>query len=133
MAAAYAGHIGVPLVFASGDDKLAKEATEFVPGITTVVTKYATGRSTAKCLSPSTVRGLIAEAAALALTNAATVKPLAVATPVEVEVTFSASAYVDTAMFVPGAERVGARSVRGQFLNMQQAAQFVCTLTRVSV
>ncbi len=37
--AGVAGHFGVPVAFASGDDKLAREAAACVPGITTVTTK----------------------------------------------------------------------------------------------
>ena len=132
MAAAYAGHVGVPFVFASGDDKLAAEAQDFVSGITTVVTKFATGRTTAKCLSPTKTREQIREGVTTALANAGSVRPFVVDTPVELEVTFSTAAYVDKAACMPGAERVGGRGVRGQFGCMSELARFLSILIRVS-
>ena len=43
-----AGAHGVPVVFASGDDKLAAEAQAFLPGIETAVTKEGISRTAAR-------------------------------------------------------------------------------------
>ena len=57
--AGVAGHFGVPVAFASGDDKLALEAAACVPGITTVITKDGIARNSARLLSPELTGGLI--------------------------------------------------------------------------
>ena len=51
--AAVAGAFGVPLVFASGDDKLAAEASRTVPGIGTAVVKEGIARCGARLVSPA--------------------------------------------------------------------------------
>jgi D-amino peptidase len=50
--AAVAGAFGVPLAFASGDDKLAAEAQSLVPGLETVTVKDGMSWSTARLLAP---------------------------------------------------------------------------------
>ncbi|MEZ5220572.1 MAG: M55 family metallopeptidase [Ilumatobacteraceae bacterium] len=89
--ATIAGHHGVPVVFASGDQVLAAEAAADVPGITTVVVKESTGRQNARCLPAVATREMLAEAAERAVRDAAAVAPLAapVPAPIEIDVTHS--------------------------------------------
>lgn len=65
-----AGHFGVPVAFASGDDKLALEASACIPGITTVVTKEGVARHSARLLSPELTAGLIRDGVKRALSSA---------------------------------------------------------------
>lgn len=57
--AAAAGDAGVPLVFASGDDKAMAEILEKIPGVETVVTKEALSVYMACSLMPDRSRSLI--------------------------------------------------------------------------
>lgn len=68
--AGVAGHFGVPVAFASGDDKLALEAAACIPGITTVVTKQGVARNSARLLSAQVTAGLIHDGAKRALSSA---------------------------------------------------------------
>ncbi len=56
-----AAQYGVPVFFISGDQETVKEAQELYPDIPHVITKYATGRYSARCIHPKTVRTRIRE------------------------------------------------------------------------
>lgn len=110
--AAVAGHHGVPVVLATGDQYLAAEAAVEVPGITTVVVKETTGRQNARCLPLATTGGMIREAAAAAVAGRASVAPVSTPTPVEIELDVLAHRQADRIeRFLP-VERVGVRTVR---------------------
>jgi len=47
-----AAESGVPVVLASGDDKLCEEAAGWLPGVETAMVKQGLGRQSALCLSP---------------------------------------------------------------------------------
>ena len=68
--AAIAGAHGVPVVFASGDDKLAVEAEVVLPGIETAVTKEGISQTAARLLAPSVARRAIEEGVTRALQSA---------------------------------------------------------------
>jgi D-amino peptidase len=57
--AALAGAHGVPVVFASGDDKLAAEAQALLPGIETAVTKEGISHTAARLFAPEVARQAI--------------------------------------------------------------------------
>ena len=66
---AVAGAFGVPLAFASGDDKLAAEAQALVPGIETVTVKDGLSWSAARLLAPEAARDALRAGAHRALTG----------------------------------------------------------------
>jgi len=113
--AALAGAFGVPVVFASGDDKLALEARELLPEIRTVVVKEGLARSGARLMQPHVTAGrlttTVSEAMAAALAAGERPRPLAWDER-PLRVVFTRSDYADAAAMCPGAERVDARSVR---------------------
>ena len=47
-----AAEAGVPVIMASGDDKLCEEAAGWLPGVETALVKQGLGRQSALCLSP---------------------------------------------------------------------------------
>ena len=67
--AAVAGAFGTPLVFASGDDKLAAEAAAFVPGIEAVTVKDGLSWTAARLQAPDAARAALRAAARRALTG----------------------------------------------------------------
>jgi D-amino peptidase len=67
--AAVAGAFGVPVVFASGDDKLADEAQALVPGIETVTVKDGLSWSAAQFLALDAARTALRAGAHRALTG----------------------------------------------------------------
>lgn len=109
--AAIAGHYGVPVVLATGDNTLAAEAKATLgEGVETVVVKEALSRYAARSVAPAEARKRIREGAARAL--ARTHRPYVVKGPVTIETDFARSVHADMAELVPGAERVGPRTVR---------------------
>jgi D-amino peptidase len=103
--AALAGHFGVPVLLASGDDILKAQLTETLPDVEFAVTKYAIDRWTARCLSPEESWSRIREAAARAVQKAGQVRPFRVEGPVEFEVEFVSTASAHLASLIPGVER----------------------------
>jgi D-amino peptidase len=109
--AAVAGAFGVPVVFASGDDKLALEAQEMLPGIHTTVVKEGIARRGARLTPPSVTGARLRTAVTEALAAGERPRPLAWDER-PLRVAFTRSDFADAAAACPGVERVDARSVR---------------------
>lgn len=108
--AALAGHHGVPVVMASGDQTACAQMTEQLGSLETAIVKQASGRFSAECLSPSTTQEMIAQAAqraATRLTKGEVPKPFVVKTPVKITVQLVSSDMADRAMHMPGVQRDG--------------------------
>ena len=82
--AAVSASLGVPCVFASGDDAAMAQLREWVPGIATVSTKYAYSPYAARMRSPAKARELIRQTAAEALRRRDAMPPLAMRPPYRV-------------------------------------------------
>ena len=65
--AALAGAFGVPVVFVSGDDKVAGEARELLPGVECAIVKYGSYRTAARQLSPEEAHTAIRDGVTRAL------------------------------------------------------------------
>jgi D-aminopeptidase len=85
MRAAYAGSIGVPTVFISGDDKCIMSAKMFVPKIYGAVVKWGLGLQKAEHLSSTEACQVIREVASEATRNINQVPPLLIEPPYEFE------------------------------------------------
>ncbi len=111
--AAVAGHFGVPVVFASGDDAYEREVRETLPAIEFGLTKLALDRWTARCLSVERSQANIRNAACRAVERAIAGEfaPYTVDGPVELAVTFSSTAEALMASLVPGSVRETPRIV----------------------
>jgi D-amino peptidase len=59
--ACYAGHWGIPVIYAQGDGAACREAEAFFPGITTACVKRAVDGETAEGLAPEVAHRLCAE------------------------------------------------------------------------
>jgi D-amino peptidase len=108
------GEWGVPVGLVSGDDALAEEIADWLPGAERVVVKDAAGGKSAASVHPSVAAGLIRDGAARAVRRAIAgeLEPLSVDPPVVVEVEYRSAVTADHAAVVPGAVRVGDRGVR---------------------
>jgi D-amino peptidase len=73
--AALAGSLGVRTVFVSGDDCMAREATELVPGIVTAIVKTGLGPQMALHLAPTDARDLVRQKAAEAMAAISQIAP----------------------------------------------------------
>ena len=116
----FAAEKGVPLIMATGDQALEKEARDFYADVETVVVKYAEGRFCAKCLPREQTLKMIRETAEKAVKSAKQKKPVSVPKNPRMEVTFQQVNLADGAMRVPVTERVDSMTVAVSAENMDQ-------------
>lgn len=110
--AALAGHYGVPVIMASGDQTACAQMCDLLGDLETAVVKQATGRFAAECLPPQVSQELIYEAACRALERLGegdSSDPFVLDTPIRVTVEFFTSDMADRASKVPYTERDGTR------------------------
>ncbi|MFG2911939.1 M55 family metallopeptidase [Kitasatospora sp. NPDC048298] len=130
---AMAGHLGVPVVLLSGDDRACAELRDLLPSAVTVAVKQALGQSAAVALHPEEARERLRRAAAEAVTRRADVPPLALVGPLDVEVDLSAPFMVDLATLVPGVSRAGGgRTVAFGAADFGEAYRLVLLLAQLA-
>jgi D-amino peptidase len=108
--AALAGHFGVPVIMASGDQTACGQMTEQLGALETAVIKQASGRFSAECLAPEISHKLIHESAGRAVSRLLkkdAPKPFVVKTPIKITVQLVSSDMADKAIQLPGVTRDG--------------------------
>ncbi|MBH0332314.1 D-aminopeptidase [Brevibacillus brevis] len=100
--AAIAGMHNVPVVMVSGDNLIAVEAQELIPGIQTAIVKEAVSRTAAICLSREEATVELKRKTANALRNRNNIQPFRTAVPVELAMEFSHAGQAEMAAIVPG-------------------------------
>jgi D-amino peptidase len=110
--AALAAQHGVPAVLVAGDDTVAAEAAEVVPGMHAVVVKRALGAQAAALLHPDEVCERIEREVPLALADRDAVRPPRFDGPVTLEVDVLVPRMTERALLIPGMERPGGRTLR---------------------
>ena len=103
---ALAGEMGVPVVFASGDDVFAEETRPLLPHCVFTVTKQATGRHSAVSLSPQASCDAIRAGAREAMAAIGKTPPLRLDTPVQARLQTQTPAHADLFCQWPALERV---------------------------
>lgn len=108
-----AGAFGVPVVMVTGDDCVAAEVHEGLPGpVETVVVKWALTKYAAQHLPRVEAVQAIREGAARALGKVRQIPPFQPQLPVTLEVDLNATQLADSAAMMPKAERRGPLTVR---------------------
>lgn len=110
--AALAGHYGVPVIMASGDQTACEQMCDLLGALETAIVKQATGRFAAECLAPQVTQELIYEAACRAverLGEGDINDPFVLDTPIRVTVEFFTSDMADRASKIPYTQREGTR------------------------
>jgi D-amino peptidase len=112
--ALYAGALGVPVIFLSGEEDACREARELIPGIATASVKQGIGRGSAISLSAKKSRDRIRAGVAEALERhrAKPVPPLVWPGPFVLEKRFFSTDTADTQGVHPGIERVDGQTLR---------------------
>lgn len=118
--ALFAAEKGVPLIMATGDQALDKEAKEFYPDVETVVVKFAEGRFCARCLPRIKTQDMLVETAEKAVRRLGDKKPVIVPSPLEMEITFQQVNLADGAMRVPGTRRIDAMTIAVDAADMEE-------------
>jgi D-amino peptidase len=122
--ASVCGYFGAPVLVVSGDQAVCAEASEWLPGVTTVAVKIANGFQAAECLPPSVSQARIREAAEHAVQNFLAGKgpaPLKPGTPLHITIEFSVPVMADRAALMPDANRLDGRRVEFQAADMLMA------------
>ena len=107
---ALAGHFGVPVVLATGDQTACAQIVNQLGELETAVVKQASGRWAAECLAPQVTQEMIYMAATRAvqrLQDGEVSAPFVVDTPVHVTVEFFSSDMADRASKIPSTQRDG--------------------------
>jgi D-amino peptidase len=128
MSAALAGHHGVPVVMASGDDVAMAELRQQIGGIETAEVKRALGFHSADTLTPAASCELIARKVKAALARRAELKPLALPGPLALEISFKHYRQAEVTAYLPGVERTDAHSIRFRAASVVDAVSFLTFL-----
>ena len=105
-----AGYFNVPVVLVSGDQAIARQCKELFGDIETVVVKEAVANA-AVMLHPAKARVLIQERTTAALKRLKEFKPLKLAPPYTLEVSYVEEAAAQKASWIPGAVRTNEHTV----------------------
>ena len=130
--AALAGHFGVPVVFISGDRAVAEQARAFIPGIEALAVKEGVGQTAARTMHPHDARERIAAGIKAALARRTQIQPVRLSRPVTIEIELANSAQADSAMMVPGMQRLGGRVVSYTAQDMAVAYQVSRLVARLA-
>ena len=128
------GAWGIPVGLVSGDDPLAEEVADWLPWAERVVVKKADGGRSAASVHPSRGARPVRAGAARAVRRASAgeLECLAVASPVVIEVDYPRGVIADHAAILPGAERIGDRTVRLAFADAVSAYRAFLAANRLA-
>jgi len=108
MNAALAGHYGVPILMATGDQAACQQMIEQLGALETVAVKQGTGRYSAECLPANITQPMIEQCAKRSvqkLLKKGVLSPFMLKTPIKVTVELQGSDMADRAMLLPGVSR----------------------------
>jgi len=106
-----AGHLGVPVGLVSGDDAVCDRVAQRLPGVRPVMVKRSRASQVATSIHPSEARSRLRTAAAEVVGGAHQLAPQGPPGPARLEVDLTSQGRAELCALVPGAERVGARTV----------------------
>ncbi|MBI9046772.1 MAG: M55 family metallopeptidase [Anaerolineaceae bacterium] len=109
--AAIAGHFGVPVILACGDDTVEKEIKEICPWAKNVTTKWAYSTFSSKNLTPKASQKKIKESTKEALDNLKDMKPFYVGNPVKMELVLFKAMAANLAADIPGVTQKDGRTL----------------------
>ena len=124
---------GVPLGLVTGDDITCARARRRFVGVETVEVKRARGWSAADSLSPSSAYDAVRAGAAAAVDRAGSLQPVSLPAHFDLEVDLPNETTAELAAMVPGAERVGVRTVRRVVTDPTELVGLVVVLYQLAV
>jgi D-amino peptidase len=124
--AAIAAHFGVPVLAVSGDEEAVAEVKARVAGVEGAVVKWPYSFHSARTLSPTAARTVIADAVRKGMARRGSANAQAkAASPVKVELRFKSYRPAELVSCLPGVERVDAHAVACAFKDMLEASRFL--------
>lgn len=128
MNAAYAGAMGVPVVFLSGDDATVSEVTARLGSMETVTTKKSLGFHAADSLTPAASCDQIYQGVLAAITHREQRKPYVLQTPISLDVSFKSYTTAEIVSYLRSVERTDAHSIRYVGKDMADVLDFIVFL-----
>jgi D-amino peptidase len=126
--AAYAGAMGVPIVFISGDDVAVSEVTTRLGQMESVITKTSLGFHSAESLTPAAACDKIYQGALSAVAHRDQRKPYVLPTPVTLDISFKNYTSAEIVAYLRSVERTDAHSIRFVGRDMAEIMDFIVFL-----
>jgi len=126
--AAYAGALGVPVVFVSGDDVEVSEVTARLGNMDSVVTKKSLGFHSAESLTPAAACDRIYQGALSAVSHREQRKPYVLAAPITLDISFKSYTSAEIVAYLRSVERTDAHSIRFVGRDMEEIMDFIVFL-----
>ena len=123
--ASFAGAMGVPVVFASGDDAAVEELKSRLGKIETAETKRSLGFHSAETITPEASCEKIAAGVKAALKRLREFKPYVVKTPVTLEISFKNYMPAEMLSYLRSVQRVDSHTIRFMGTDMAEVSDFV--------
>jgi D-amino peptidase len=123
--ASFAGALGVPVIFASGDDAAMEELKSRLGNIETVVTKKSLSFHSAETLTPEASCERIGAGVKAALNRLHDFRPYLIKTPVTLEITFKNYMPAEMISYLRSVQRVDSHTVRFIGKDMAEVSDFV--------
>ena len=123
--AAYAGELGVPVVFVSGDDAAIQEITGRLGAMDSVVTKTSLGFHAAETLTPAAACDAIYRGVRSSIGHRGQRTPFKIAPPITVDLSFKNYMAAEVLTYLRAIQRVDAHSVRFVGQDMKEVSDFV--------
>ena len=126
--AAFAGALGVPVVFISGDDAAVNEVTMRLGGMESVITKKSLGFHSADSLTPSAAVEQIYQGALSGVSHRDQRKPYVLQTPITLEISFKSYTSAEIVSYLRSVQRSDAHSIRFVGKDMAEVMDFIVFL-----
>ncbi|HSC44222.1 MAG TPA: M55 family metallopeptidase [Candidatus Acidoferrum sp.] len=123
--AAYAGALGVPVIFAAGDDAFLEELSARLGALETVETKKALGFHSAKTLTPEASCEKISRGVRTAIGRLHDFKPYLIKTPVTLDLTFKNYTPAEILSYLRVVTRVDSHTIRFVGKDIAEVSDFL--------
>lgn len=121
----FAGALGVPVIFASGDDAAVEELKSRLGKLETVETKKSLSFHSAETLTPEASCERIAAGVKAALNRLRDFRPYVIKTPVTLEITFKNYTPAEMISYLRSVQRVDSHTIRFIGKDMAEVSDFV--------
>ena len=133
MAAAAAGHFGVPVIMVSGDDVAVAENQVLIGDIEGAVVKWAKGFHSAETLTPEAAYEVIRTRTMSAINRIEEFQPYILSTPIELELTLKNYTPVELLGYLPNVERINSHTIRFTGEDIIEISNFLTFVTNFRV
>ena len=122
--ASFAGALGVPVIFAAGDQAFADQFAALT-GAVTISTKVAIGQQVARLVHPNKVNRRLHEGTTKALENLSQSQIFDIGSPVTIRMRFASTTRPDILQAVPGMKRIDGYTVEYDADTMDEAYRLI--------